>query len=341
MKTKIFDLKDGIDLKKLQEAANIIKSGGLVATPTETVYGLAADGLNPKAVSKIFEAKQRPMDNPLILHIAKIEDIYRLSINIKESDIKILEDLWPGPLTVVVQKSEIIPDEVSAGLETVAIRIPGKELTRKFIDYCDTPLAAPSANLSTKPSPASAKSVLEDMEGRIEGVIDGGECEIGIESTVLDLTSDIPKILRPGYYTKTLLEQYWDKVEIDTHIKDESKAPKSPGQKYKHYAPTTEVLVLIGDDERFFLEVLELSKSKKIGLMAFEKDIAKFPNLDIIDMGNKNELYDMGRILFEGLRELDKKDLDLIVVRGVEEESFGLSIMNRLKKAASGNIRRV
>lgn len=342
MKTKIFDLKGGMDLKQLNMAAELIKKGELVAIPTETVYGLAADGLNPKAIRKIFKAKQRPMDNPLILHISKMEDLEYLAKNIKKEDIERLETLWPGPLTIVVEKNEIIPDEITAGLSSVAIRMPGHEITRKFIDYCETPLAAPSANLSTKPSPTNANSVLEDLNGVISGVIDAGDSDIGIESTVLDLTGGIPKILRPGYYTKELLETYWERVDIDEALSDSSKTPKSPGQKYKHYAPNTPVMVLIGEGKSFVEEIENtISQNKKIGLMIFEEYIEKFENLDIISIGNKSNLRTMAKVLFDALRTLDKKGLDLIVVQGVEKTGLGLSIMNRLEKSASGNVRRI
>lgn len=343
IKTKVIDLKGDFNIKKLNQAVNIIKDGGLVAIPTETVYGLAANGLNGEAVGKIFKAKNRPNDNPLILHISNLEEIYTLSKNISSKDIEILEKIWPGPLTVVVQKSELIPNEITAGLKSVAIRIPNNELTRKFINLCGVPLAAPSANLSTKPSPTSAKSVLEDMDGKIDAIIDGGESNIGIESTVLDLTSDIPKILRPGFYTKEMLEKYWEKVEYDLAINDEKKVPKSPGQKYKHYAPDTEVLVLIGDDDAVYIEIEKLlMENKKIGLMLFETDRENFKEEEnIIYMGSKEQLSEMGRILFDALRKLDKQNLDKIVVRGVEEEGYGLSIMNRLKKSSSNNIRRL
>lgn len=339
-KTRIFDLKKNIDYQ-LDEASKILKSRGLVAIPTETVYGLAANGLDSKAINKIFKAKNRPNDNPLILHISKLEDIYSLAKNINKKYIEILNDIWPGPLTVILEKSEIIPDEITAGLDTVAIRMPNNNITRLLIEKCGFPLAAPSANLSTKPSPTSASAVLEDMDGRIDAIIDDGESSIGIESTVIDLSDEIPKILRPGYYTKEMLEKYFDFVDYDLAISDEKKSPKSPGQKYKHYAPDTQVLVIIGDDYKIKSELEALIKEKNIGLMAFEDDIRYFEGIEKISMGDKSNLEEMGQKLFNSLRKLDKKNLDLIVVRGVKEEGYGLSIMNRLKKSSSNNIRRL
>lgn len=344
MKTKIFDFRNNQNYENLREATEIIKNGGLVAIPTETVYGLGGDGLNGESCRKIFEAKNRPMDNPLILHISDISELKRLTRDVKESDLEILNKLWPGPLTIILKKSKIIPNEVTAGLDTVAIRMPNKEITREFIKLCETPIAAPSANLSTKPSPTSAKSVLEDMDGRIDAVIDGGDCEIGIESTVLDLTEEYPKILRPGYYTKEKLEKFWKIVYIDEGLNNINLTPKSPGQKYKHYAPNAEVQVLIGDDENFrkaVKKILSKNQDKKIGLMIFENDKGKFENENIIYMGNQNDLSYMGKILFDSLRKMDENSVELVVIRGVEEKGYGLSIMNRLKKSASQNVRRV
>lgn len=336
--TKIFN----IDKENLIEASKIIKSGGLVAIPTETVYGLAADGLNSDALRKIFVAKNRPMDNPLILHISSIDEIYSLVDKIDDKYIEILSKLWPGPLTVILKKSEIIPDEVTAGLETVAIRMPKHEVTREFIHLCETPLAAPSANLSTKPSPTNAHDVFVDMNGRIDAIIDGGQSDIGIESTVLDLTQEVPKILRPGFYTKEYLEEYFEKVEIDTAILKEGQIPKSPGQKYKHYAPKAKVLVLLGDDEAFRREVNNIIASNdNVGIMTFDNDEGVFDCDNIIYMGSKEELSTMAKVLFKSFRKMDENSVELIVVRGVEEKGLGLSIMNRLKKAASNNVRSV
>lgn len=338
MKTKIFNT----DKENLIEAADIIKNGGLVAIPTETVYGLAADGLNKKAIRKIFEAKNRPMDNPLILHISRIDEIHRLIKEIDKKHLEILSKLWPGPLTVILKKSEIIPDEVSAGLDTVAIRMPKLDITRAFIYLCGTPLAAPSANLSTKPSPTNAHDVFEDMNERIDAIIDGGASDIGIESTVLDLSQEIPKILRPGFYTKEYLEQYFETVKIDNAILKEGEVPKSPGQKYKHYAPNAKVIVLMGDDDSFRKEVKNiLSLQKNVGIMTFDNDKNQYDNENIIYMGSKNNLSTMAKILFKSFRKMDENGVELIVVRGVEEKGLGLSIMNRLKKAASNNIRKI
>lgn len=337
METKVYKQKDD----KLKELAEILKSGGLVAIPTETVYGLAADGLNPEAVKKIFAAKKRPMDNPLILHISEINQIYDLVEELDQNYADILSKLWPGPLTVILKKSSIIPDEVSAGLDTVAIRMPDKKLTRDLISLVESPLAAPSANISGRPSPTSAKAVLADMDGRIEAILDGGDSKIGIESTVLDLSVSPVKILRPGYYTQEILEEYFGQVDLDLALKDKDQIPKSPGQKYKHYSPRAKVVVFMGDDDKVINEMKKISQDKEnIGIMVFEDQVHKFPESEkVISMGSKDDLSEMAHILFESFRKMDDKKVETILVQGVEEKGFGLSIMNRLNKAAGNNIK--
>lgn len=341
MQTKIIKLdEDNIDKKKLDELAQIIKNKGLVAMPTETVYGLACNGLDQEAVEKVFIAKNRPMDNPLILHISEIQEIYPLIKEIKKEDLQNLEKLWPGPLTVVLKKSDLIPDGVSAGLNTVAIRLPEKKLTRAFIKACGLPLAAPSANLSTKPSPTNAEDVYEDMKGRIDAIIDGGASSIGLESTVIDLSEDKATILRPGFYTKEILSKFWPDIDYDLALKSSDQIPKSPGQKYKHYAPKAKVEVYVGSSENFRKKLDDILKNRdnKIGLMIFDED-GQFDKADfIVKMGSIKNLNKMANIMFTALREMDHRKMDLVIVHGIEEKSFGLSIMNRLKKAASGNV---
>lgn len=341
MKTKIYKIDENeINSESLDFIAEELRSGKLVAIPTETVYGLGANGLDPAAVKKIFVAKNRPMDNPLILHIAEIDQIGQLTKNVNQEDLDKLERLWPGPLTVIFEKSDIIPDEVSCGLDTVAIRIPNHKICHEFLKSTKVPVAAPSANLSTKPSPTRAQDVIEDMDGRIDYIIDGGPCEIGLESTVLDLSSENPTILRPGYYTKEGLSSYWPNVSYDTALKDQNQTPKSPGQKYKHYAPNAQVEVYIGNKEAFkkIVESKLEDKSKKIGIMAFEEDKVDNKISEYISLGSINDLSTMGQKIFTSLREMDHKEIDLILIHGVEEKSFGISIMNRLRKSASGRV---
>lgn len=341
MQTKIVKIDEkNIDKNLLEDLAKIIRDKGLVAIPTETVYGLACNGLDQEAVEKVFKAKNRPMDNPLILHISEIDDIHPLIKEIKKEDLDILKKLWPGPLTVILKKSELIPDGVSAGLDTVAIRLPDKKLTREFIKICKVPLAAPSANLSTKPSPTNALDVYEDMKGRIDAIIDGGCSNIGLESTVVDLSEGKSTILRPGFFTREMLSSFWPDIDYDLALKNSDQIPKSPGQKYKHYAPKARVEVYLGTSEKFKKKLDDILKNRdnKIGLMIFNEDGDFYKADYIINMGSINDLDKMANILFTALRKMDHENMDLVIVHGVDEEEFGLSIMNRLKKAASGNV---
>ncbi|MDI9645812.1 MAG: L-threonylcarbamoyladenylate synthase [Archaeoglobales archaeon] len=312
--------------EEILEAAEYIKQGKLVAFPTETVYGLGADALNEKAVRRIFEVKGRPADNPLIVHVSRIEQIYEIA---EPNDVaeELIEKFFPGPLTLVM-KNKKVPKIVTAGLETVAIRMPNHKVALKLIDY-SSPIAAPSANKSGKPSPTKAEHVLEDFNGEIECIIDAGETIIGLESTVVDTTVYPLEILRPGGVTKEEIERYFE-----VRFAEEVGTPKSPGMKYRHYAPKAELIVLVGDG--FFEKALEVAKN-------FEK---RGKRVGIAGLGIKGEncfnlgdsLQDFAKNLFKALRELDKK-CDLIIMQGVEEKGLGKAIMNRLKKA--GKIYRI
>ena len=255
MKTSYWKLQKNSDNQEImQEAAALIRAGEVVSFPTETVYGLGADGLNPEAVAKIFAAKGRPNDNPLILHIAKKEDIAQLTTGLNANAKKLMEHFWPGPLTLIVNKSAIVPDAVSAGLETVAVRFPSNKFAQDFIRACGCPIAAPSANISGRPSPTNAQDVLEDMQGKVAGMLDGGNCGIGLESTVVDTTSAVPTILRPGGITYEMLTEVMGAVEIDPALQgDKNFKPKAPGMKYRHYAPKGQ-LTMVEDDRNKVIE---------------------------------------------------------------------------------------
>ena len=329
--------------ENIERSAKLILNDEIVAIPTETVYGLGANGLSDIAVSKIFKAKNRPQDNPLILHISDYDMmenlVYELSDEIKE----FLNHFWPGPLTVVMKKKEIIPDAVSCGLDTVAIRMPNNEIARSFIKQCGVPIAAPSANISGKPSPTTAEDVFTDMNGKISVILDGGLCNIGIESTVLDLTKKPYTILRPGFYTKEDFLKYEDEILIDDAIVTENIIPKSPGQKYKHYAPKAKVLVISAKDRKKssmeIEKIIKENKDLKIGIFKFDETFLNVESENILSLGSVFDLKEMSKILFKGLREFDEKNVDLIVVEGCDEKGLGFSIMNRLKKSASGNIK--
>lgn len=341
MNTKIYKInRKNIDINTLYLLKKYIKEDLPVAIPTETVYGLAANGLSHKACEKIFEAKNRPADNPLILHISNMDDLFELVEKVDADVLELLEKLWPGPLTVIMKKSEIIPDTVSAGLDTVAIRMPKDEIARKFIEICKTPLAAPSANLSGSPSPTNALDVLEDMEGRIPAIIDGGSCDIGIESTVLDVSQRPFKILRPGFYTYEYLKEFVSDIALDENLKDSTKAPKSPGQKYRHYAPVKPMEVIVEKDYCYIKKrANELSsEGKKVGLLIFEEFKDQFDEYQIFSLGKKCDINQMSQRLFALIRKADHANLDYILCQGVSERKLGLSIMNRLKKSASGKV---
>lgn len=329
--------------ENIERSAKLILNDEIVAIPTETVYGLGANGLSDIAVSKIFKAKNRPQDNPLILHISDYDMmenlVYELSDEIKE----FLNHFWPGPLTVVMKKKDIIPEAVSCGLDTVAIRMPNNEIARSFIKQCGVPIAAPSANISGKPSPTTAEDVFTDMNGKISVILDGGLCNIGIESTVLDLTKKPYTILRPGFYTKEDFLKYEDEILIDDAIVTENIIPKSPGQKYKHYAPKAKVLVVSAKDRKKssieIEKIIKENKDLKIGIFKFDETFLNVESENILSLGSVFDLREMSKILFRGLREFDENNVDLIVVEGCDEKGLGFSIMNRLKKSASGNIK--
>lgn len=313
---------------KIKKAADIIKDGGLVAFPTETVYGLGADVFNEKAVKKIFVAKKRPFDDPLIVHIADISDLHKLAKIIPETAVKLAKKFWPGPLTMVFKKAKSVPDCVTAGLDTVAVRMPENNIALKLIKVSGTPIAAPSANIFTKPSPTSAKHVIEDLSGKIPMIIDAGQTKIGLESTVLDLTSKIPMILRPGKITAEELKPILGKIEYPPpearpRPSGAGKTPKSPGMKYRHYSPKAKVILVVGEKNKTKNKIRELEKIyKKTAVIRADKDVENL---------SKN--------LFKKFREFDSKKIEIIIVEGVKEKGLGLALMNRTKKAASRIIR--
>ncbi len=337
---KIINIKE--EFKTIEEVASFLKKEELVAIPTETVYGLGANGLSEKACKKIFEVKGRPQDNPLILHISEINELYKLVEKVpKEAEI-LLEELWPGPLTIVLNKSEIVPDIVTAGGKTVAIRMPNHEVARAIIRESKVPVAAPSANLSGRPSPTTAEDVLEDLNGKINLIVDGGQSSIGIESTVLDLTSKPYTILRPGFYDKEDLENYLEKVVYDKSLVKEGVIPRSPGQKYKHYAPKAEMEVIIGTEDKIeeYINSYIKNTNKKTVYILFQENKDLVSKEDIfLSLGSKEKLTEMAYNLFKNLRKADSLGAEHIICEGTLEKGIGVGIMNRLKKSSSGIIR--
>ena len=330
-KTLFIRIKSKKDFKKLEQAAKIIKKGNLVAFPTETVYGLGANALDSKAVSGIFKAKGRPSDNPLIVHIADKKDVYKLTKEVPLEAEILMKKFWPGPLTIVLKRKKIVPKIVSAGLNTVAIRMPKHDVALELIKRAKVPIAAPSANVSGRPSPTSAKHVIHDLFGKIDAIIDGGEAEIGIESTVIDLSGEIPTLLRPGKITPEQLEKELGIVKIHGSLKGNKKVKvlisKSPGMKYIHYAPNAKVILVVGKNKnKIKKKIYLLSKNYKL----------KNKTIRIIEV---RSLESFAKNIFRIFRGSDKKKIDVILVPGVEEKGLGLAIMNRLKKAASEIIR--
>ncbi len=352
MKTKVIKIdQNNIEKDKLIYAANIIKNGGLVAFPTETVYGLGANALNSKAVNNIFKAKGRPSDNPLIVHVADSKSIDNLVLKVLPGVQKLINKFWPGPLTLVFRKSSIIPDEITAGLDTVAIRMPSHPIALALIKESGLPIAAPSANSSGRPSPTLANHVIEDLSGKIDLIIDGGPTDVGLESTVLDTTSIPPSILRPGAVTIEQLRKELEEVELDPALLSRdyvNLTPKSPGVKYKHYSPKADLIVVEGESDSVISKINELvidytNKGIKVGILATEqtKDFYNEP-IDnrpvVISMGDRSHPDIIASNLFNCFREFDHRNIQVILAEAVNKTGIGLAIMNRMNKAAGYNI---
>lgn len=330
---------------KLRETGEVIKRGGLVAFPTETVYGLGGDALNKESSRKIYAAKGRPSDNPLIVHICRFEDIYAIADKVSEEARKIADAFWPGPLTMILPKSERVPTETTGGLDTVAVRLPSHPVARKLIAYSGGYVAAPSANTSGRPSPTVAKYVEEDMEGRIDAIIDGGEVGIGLESTIIDLTVSPPQILRPGYITQTMLSEVLGQVDTDVTIlrSDSGQAPKAPGMKYRHYAPKGDLTIVQGSPGKVVNYINEQVKKakvsgKRVGIIGTEENMSSYQADVIKSVGHRGDEEGIARNLYTILREFDDEDVAQIYSEGFDTEGFGQAIMNRLLKAAGHKV---
>ncbi len=349
MKTKIIKIdKDNINSDLIIDAVNIIKNSGLVAFPTETVYGLGANGFDENAAKKIFAAKGRPEDNPLILHVYSVEQVRELVEEIPDIAKKCMEEFWPGPLTILLPKSNKVPNIITAGLDTVAIRMPENKIALELIKMSNVPIAAPSANISGRPSPTSAKHVIDDLMDKIDMIIDGGETGVGLESTVLDLSGDLPMILRPGGVTKEDLQKIIPNVTIDFAIIKENAniIPKSPGQKYRHYAPKSEMLVFSGDIDKITDAIITKTREymaigKRVGIICTDETKEIYKDGLIISMGSRRNNETIAHNLFNTLRLFDEENVDIILAEGVEPSHLGIAIMNRMMKAAGGRIIRV
>lgn len=331
MNTKMLGPEDA------KEAGKILKNGGLVAIPTETVYGLAANALDGKAVSYIFEAKGRPMDNPLIVHIAELAELDDLVAYVPSTVYDLADAFWPGPLTIILDKSELIPDEVSAGLDTVAIRMPSHPVARSIIKAAGVPLAAPSANTSGKPSPTTAQHVLDDMDGKIDAIVDGGSCAVGVESTVITLATRRPRLLRPGKVTpEELSDVLGEEIDIDPAVLaelQEGQVAASPGMKYKHYSPSANVVIVTGSLEDF-AEYVNGKDPATTAALVFDGEEDKL-HCTCLPFGKEGDELAHANTLFSHLRKCDDLGIKEVYVRCPSSEGVGLAVMNRLLRAAA------
>lgn len=348
METKI--IKVDINKKELlREASELLQKGELVAFPTETVYGLGGDALREDAARKIYAAKGRPSDNPLIVHISDIAQVNKIVSNIPDNARMLMDKFWPGPLTIVFNKSNCVPMGTTGGLDTVAVRMPEHEVARELIRESGVLLAAPSANVSGRPSPTCAKHVYEDMQGRIPMILDGGQVGIGLESTIVDVTGEKAMILRPGYITKEMLEEVIGEVEIDKGILEapaDDYKPKAPGMKYRHYAPKAELTLYEGDVVKVVKQIKELVKKDKekglsVGIIASDETLKLYEEDNVISMGSRENMDTIAHNLYYVLREFDDMGVDVIYGESFSDEKVGSAVMNRLKKAAGYKIIKV
>jgi len=334
------------------EAALVLRNGGLVAFPTETVYGLGANAYDKEAVKKVFEAKMRPPDNPLIVHISKIEHLGEIALDVPEKAYKLIERAWPGPLTLILRKSPKVPPEVTGGMETVAVRMPAHPVALELIEQAGVPVAAPSANLSGRPSPTTAEHVVRDLWGRVDVILDGGETFLGVESTVLNILSEPPALLRPGPVSVEDLEAILgEKISVPEWARGYSEqiAPLSPGVKYKHYSPSTPIILVeapAGEPPALAGRVLaaaeeETEKGKKVAIISSSEnaEIYERRGFATLVLGSRANIYEVAKNLYKVLREVDELGVDVAICEGFEERGIGLAVMNRLRKASTQILR--
>ncbi|WP_181346761.1 L-threonylcarbamoyladenylate synthase [Thalassobacillus sp. CUG 92003] len=342
LETKLWEVPKDVDQfhDDIKEAARELRDKNVVAFPTETVYGLGADATNERAVGKIFSAKGRPVDNPLIVHVHSREQVGHLVTHIPDKANHFMDQCWPGPLTLILNSNGTAAENVTAGLSTVAIRMPAHPVALALLKAADLPVAAPSANYSGRPSPTAAEHVMQDLNGRISGVIDGGATGVGLESTVLDCTSDLPVILRPGGVPYEMLKQIDPDVIMDPAlVKSAQEAPKSPGMKYTHYAPEAPLWLIDGEDDFFAEQIAQLERdNQRVGVIASRELAETLGDRPIAVCGSREHLAEIGETLYRVLRQFKKSDVDIIVCEAFPETGIGAAIMNRLKKAAAKKV---
>ncbi|GFI61468.1 threonylcarbamoyl-AMP synthase [Clostridiales bacterium] len=346
MKTKIVKVDaENPDRSVLEEAAEILRKGGLVAFPTETVYGLGANGFDGVACAKIYEAKGRPSDNPLILTIGDMSGLYPIVGEVSNTAKKLIDVFWPGPITFVMPKAECVPDVVTGGLDTVAIRYPSNKVASELIKIAGIPVAAPSANSSGKPSPTRASHVEFDLSGKIDMIIDGGAAEWGLESTILDISTQKPVLLRPGAVTREMIEAVVGEIDVDPAVylkPSQNIVPKAPGMKYKHYSPAAKVILVSGNRENVIETInnrveADIISGLKVGILATEQTKADYNQGEVLVAGDRNKPETIGANLFKMLRKFDYIGADVVYSEVFDEEGEGAAIMNRLNKAAGFN----
>lgn len=347
LKTIVFKVDPAQPKKQdIGEAARLLREGGLVAFPTETVYGLGADAFNEEAVRGIFRAKGRPTDNPLIVHVAETDQVYGLVTEVPLLARRAMESFWPGPLTIVLPAKSCLSKVVTGGLDTVAIRMPAHPVALELLRAARVPVAAPSANSSGKPSPTSAAHVLEDLQGKVDAVVDGGATQVGVESTVLDMTGDPPVVLRPGGVPQGQLEAVLGRIEVDRALVAEEETPRAPGMKYRHYSPRARMILIKSGDFRASIkrwsQLIKEYKERghKVALMASQEMLEKLDcSAELCgNLGSKEDMEEVAANLFRVMRELDAEKPDVILAEGFAEEGLGVAVMNRLGKAASQTI---
>lgn len=329
---------------EIDQAAVLLREGGLVGIPTETVYGLGANGLNEEAVKNIFAAKGRPQDNPLILHIPDVSWLERYCKDIPLTAYKLAQAYWPGPMTMILYHKDLVPQAVTAGLDTVGMRCPAHKLCRDIIAAAGVPVAAPSGNTSGRPSPTTAQHMLEDMEGKIEAIVDGGPCAVGVESTIIDLTCEPPRLLRPGGITLEQLRAVLGQVDVDpavTRLLGAGEKPKAPGMKYRHYAPKAPVTVVTGDPQKS-AEYIAAHAQSEDGIICFDEFLPLFTGCSsarpVMDLGPAGDKEEQARHIFDALRSFDHTSVPAIWAQCPDTSGIGLAIANRLNKAAGFHI---
>lgn len=332
------------DAAVLREAGRIIRCGGLVVFPTETVYGIGANGLDADACRSIYTAKGRPSDNPLILTVPDKQSVLQAAAVITATAQKLMNRFWPGPLTIIFPRQKTVPDAATGGLDTVALRCPDHAVARAFLQYAGVPVAGPSANLSTRPSPTTAAEVLHDMDGRVDMILDGGACHIGVESTIVECNNDdTVTILRPGGVTVDMLQEVVGHVRIDTSLVTGKGVPKAPGMKYRHYAPAAPMMAVVGTvpavtDKLQELYAAAVGEGKTVGFLVSREVGLHFPQENMYIWGSHNDKAALASQLYTGLLFFDSDPVDLILAEGTDDSGLGMAIMNRMKKAAGGQV---